>query len=560
MRHPTGRVYLYGYRMNEVPIAPIDLKKGVKDDLKLKKVRDDNHLNKRAVLATNLPLCFAGASPPRPDDGHNLSNIAGLAKRFGGKTPPLNRATKRDYKRFLQLWLKRNLKPLTRDEIPTFEEWIESTPYSRSRKDELIQRWNDAGQKLTKREARIVNSFIKDETYPEWKYPRWINSRCDIAKCYFGPVVSAVSDRVFALDEFIKTVPVPDRPMVIKEKLQFDGSEFIFTDYTSFEAHFTQEVMEITQFALFRYMLKDVAEYSSWLSMYETTLGGCNYLRTKTLECMIMATRMSGEMDTSLSNGFANLTLFLFVCHMNGAREVIGFVEGDDGLFRVSPSECSPTAKQFADMGFTIKIGVTDKLSEASFCGQVYDMEDLIVVTDPVEMLCRVGWTNKRYVQAKQSTLMALLRARGYSLVYQYNGCPILSELGHRILELTAGVTIDERLLASFDQWEQHKLRAAVRDLPLPKKIGSNTRLLVERLYGVSTTVQLEMEQAITKMELGLVELPDSLPVPDQWKQYYDVYSNDKCDTDPCWLLRNEQSLANHLSKIPNFSKFVVSY
>lgn len=533
----------------------MSLSKGIKDDLKIKHVRPDNHLNQRRPMSTNLPLYFR-VSPPRPDDGHTISNLSAAAKRFGGKTPPLNRAFKRRFKRFVRLWLKRNLQPLSNADIPSFDEWLESTPYSQARKDELKTRWLDAGQKLTRKNARRVNSFIKDETYPEWKYPRWINSRCDIAKCYFGPAVAAVSSRVFALPEFIKTVPVPDRPMVIKEYLNSPGSEYIFTDYTSYEAHFTREIMEITQFELFRYMLKG-CNMVGWLEMYESTMGGFNFLTTKFMDLVIHATRMSGEMDTSLSNGFANLMVFLFLCHENGAITVIGFVEGDDGLFRVMPSTSTPTVEQFESMGFTIKIGKTTKLSEASFCGQVYDMEDLIVVTDPIEMLARVGWTNKRYVQAKESTRMALLRARGYSLVYQYNGSPILAELGYRILELTSGVTVDEKLISSFDQWEQQKLRMAVKTLPGPKEIGDNTRDLVWRLYGVSPADQVLLEREIQKMDLGGHDLPDHLPVPAQWKEYYDRYSHHSIVDDPCWLLKDEQKMVNHLRKIPNFKDWV---
>jgi len=538
-----------------VDLAPVSLSKGIKDDLKIKHVTNDNHLNQRRPMSTNLPLFFK-VSPPRADDGHTISNIASMAKRFGGKTPPLNRAYKREFKRFVRLWLKRNLQPLTNADLPSFDEWLDSTPYSNSRKAELRTRWLNAGCRLTRKNARRVNSFIKDETYPEWKYPRWINSRCDIAKCYFGPAVAAVSSRVFALPEFIKTVPVPDRPMVIKEYLNSPGSEYIYTDYTSYEAHFTQEIMEITQFELFRYMLKD-CNMKEWLTMYEETMGGFNFISSKYLEFIIHATRMSGEMDTSLSNGFANLMVFLFLAFKNGAIEVIGFVEGDDGLFRVVPSLATPTAEQFEEMGFTIKIGKTDKLSEASFCGQVYDMEDLIVVTDPLEMLARVGWTNKRYVQAKEATRMALLRARGYSLVYQYNGSPILAGLGYRILELTSGVTVDEKLISSFDQWEQQKLRMAVKNLPLPKEIGDNTRNLVERLYGVTTSDQVRMEREILQMNLGGHDLPDYLPIPAQWKEYYDRYSYHRNDSDPCWLLKDEQKMVNHLNKIPNFALWV---
>lgn len=543
--------------MNEVAKLPLPAE--VKESLVLSETRltRDEYNNFRTCLATSLPLCFIGATPPRPCPDHPVSLAAGIAKRFGCRTPSGDRRFKRKFKRFVQLWCRRNLNPLTAADIPTFEEWLTNTPYSQARKTELERVWNSVDRKLTRREAKFVKSFVKDETYPEYKYPRSINSRVDAAKCFFGPVVDAVSERVFSLEWFIKYIPVSQRPMVLRDTLFKPGSEYQFTDFTSFEAHFTPEVMEMTQMILFKHMV-GVAD-PSWYALYHDVLAGANVMQFKNFDVKILGTRMSGEMDTSLSNGFANLMLFLFLCKENGALSVVGFVEGDDGLFRVCPSAAAPTTKQFEDLGFTIKIGTTTELSEASFCGQVYDMNDLKVVTDPLEVLARVGFTNKKYVQASEKTRMQLLRAKGYSLAYQYNGCPILHTLGMRLLTLTRGHYVTKKVVNSLDQWEKQKLKEAMEsDIP-NDPIGDNTRALVEKLYNIDVAEQLRIENWISKLQFGLHKLPCIDRVHPSWVHYYDTYSTEIYHKDPVWLVKDESDLIDRLARYQNLDKFVKS-
>lgn len=556
--------------MNEIP--GVALPKSVKRDLKIGRTRTKRvvYNNFRTVMSTNLPLCFRGATPLRPDPSHPPSNVGGICKRFGYGTPKLDRKTKRQFRRFIQLWLKRNMVPLVDSDIPSLEEWLEKTPYSQGRKVELLDvyhKWCEDGMNFEL--FRMVKSFIKDETYPEWKFPRIINSRVDPAKCYFGPAVQAVSDRMFDVKQeydtkfpwFIKKVPVPDRPMVIRDALlSADSNEdYIFTDYTAFEAHFVKDVMDVTQFELFKYMLKNTAGFREWFDVYKDTMGGTNKMAFKHFSAQIEATRMSGEMDTSLSNGFANLMLFLFVAYSKGATSVKGFVEGDDGLFKVSPASATPTEEDFAKLGFTIKIGHTKKLSEASFCGQVYDMTDLKVVTDPIEVILRLGWTNKKYVMANDKTRMQLLRSRGYSLVYQYQGCPILDVLGRRILELTEGVVIEDRILNNMDQWEREKLRAAMAaKLPEYQQPGQATRDLVARLYGVSIEKQLQLEKEFSSINLGVHDNPFE-DVPQSWTDYYEKYSVGYFSQDPCWLVKSETEYLDRLKNLNCCSAFISS-
>lgn len=535
-----------------------------KDDLSIgpSRLKPSEYKNQRPILASNLPFCFKGATPPRPCPAHPPSLVAAVLKRFGCKTPDFDRAMMLRFRRFVGLWLRHNVKPLDPIEIPSFDEWLGSTCYSAGRKAQLENLWNSAHRSLSKKKAHSVKSFVKDETYPLYKLLRLINSRSDEAKCYFGPVVAAVSAKLFSLDWFIKQIPVSERPKALRDKLIStmgpDNDDFIFTDYTAFEAHFIEPIMKVTSYQLFSHMLRNAGFRSQWMNMYRYSVMGRNKVQFKNLGVGINATRMSGEMDTSLSNGFANLMFFLFLVRENGGVAT-GFVEGDDGIFRVTPASACPTKEQFERLGLTIKIGHTKHLAEASFCGQVYSMDDLVVVADPLETLTRVGWTNKRYVHCNYTTRLGLLRARAYSLVHQYNGAPMLAALGYRLLELTRGTKIRRSIVETEDEWHRRRLVAALSvGIPPPKQVGAATRALVEKLYGVSVQQQIDFEQKCSVLELGMHGL-EGLPVPGDWVHYFKTYSTYSPDPNPIWLDRSETRLLRDLSAYQNTERFLRS-
>lgn len=516
----------------------------------------------RPALSTSLPMYVTDSlssslyqvySPPRPDPADVLTMIGGVIKRFCYNPPPLNRTEKRKLIRFVDSWLRHpssGMTPLTNEEIPSFDEWIENAPYSEARKRELKHVWNSCSRLPQWRKWKIVKSFIKDETYSEYKYPRLINSRVDTAKCFWGPYVEAVSKKLFANPWFIKNTPVAERPQVLRDALFKPGQKYIFTDYTAFEAHFTPEIMSMLQARLFSHLFKYTEHLDSVERFNKDILAGTNVCQFKFMSVKIPGVRMSGEMDTSLSNGFSNLMLFLYLCWKNGLRvydtaagksQVRGFVEGDDGIFALDHHLLAPTQEQFSELGFTIKIGVTEHFNEASFCGQVYSDDDNVVITDIVDALCRFGWTNKKYVNASEKTRMELLRAKGFSLLYQYNGCPVLGCLGNRILQLTDECVVSQRVIEGQDLWHRERLQQAIaaigeqRPEVLTPKLS--TRQLVEKLFKVPVDTQLKWEKLINESTLGPISLP-GLNVPDDWADYGSRYQN-STNIEPIWMLKN---------------------
>jgi hypothetical protein len=550
MRPGPLRLYLYGYRMNEIDYPKImPCKKSLKF-LWLQSYKQQRGY--RRILSTSLPICFT-PTPPRVDPGHTPSYVGGTIKRMGYEPPPIKRKTKLEFKKFVRLWCIKNLKPLTEDEIPSVAEWLETVDYPEARKKELRRAWRKYQKNPCRKTLKRVKSFIKDETYAEYKYPRLINSRVDVAKCLFGPLCAIVSKKLFALPQFIKNIPVDRRPLALRDHILVDGQESSSTDYASFEAHFTKTRMSMTTKILFRHMTKNCSSYTRKLSeTMLTTLQGKNVIQNKIAMFIIEATRCSGEMDTSLSNGFTNSMNIEYLAWKKKCQ-VKYFVEGDDGISSWIPASCTPTEEEFRELGWNIKVDRSKDLACLSFCGQVYDTDDLVVVTDITEQLARVGWTNQRYVSSNRNTLLQLLRAKGFSLSYQYNGCPILGVLGRRILEMTESVQIEKRIIDQYDSYHKPVLLKAIENLPPFKEPGSRTRLLVEKLYGIDFSAQIQIENQFKNLEFGVHELP--VQPPKLWEDYFQKYSHDLPDPDPAWLLKEETEYVNYLKGFSNVAE-----
>lgn len=370
--------------------------------------------------------------------------------------------------------------------------------------------------------------FMKDECYTDWKYPRMINARSDYAKCIFGPWVAAAEAVLFERAEFIKKVPHPMRPDNVVEALQM--FKYVYaSDFTTYEASFVRKIMESCEFKFFRHMCQYIPGVAEFMATFESTLGGWNKCMGKWVTLYILATRMSGEMDTSSGNGFTTFMLFEFVAMKSGAR-IRGRYEGDDALVG---ADSFLREELFGRLGFRIKLQRFEELSEASFCGMVFDRQDKKIITDPFKVLASFGWTSGKYACASATTKKMLLRAKALSLAYQYPSCPVLQSLARCVLRLTTGYDV-RRLLNSrnMSSWERERLEAVVsfgekrlRDM-VESPIPHNTRVLFERLYRIDESVQLHIEAQFDSIqELGVFDLPviDHLANP-VWKTYHERY------------------------------------
>lgn len=350
-----------------------------------------------------------------------------------------------------------------------------------------------------------VNSFMKKETYPEYKYPRGINSRCDEFKCLFGPWIRCIEEEIYKLPEFIKHVPVKDRAQYVMDHIEAPGHSYMATDYSQYESHFTQELMEAIEFIVYRHMTQNINTEVFEQCLH--VLSGINKCHYRDFVVQLLATRMSGEMNTSLGNGLANFFLTKFVLWKRGytLEEMKTVVEGDDGLTRVRKNNI-PTAEDFKRLGFTIKIDVHELISDASFCGLVFDPDDRNTVTDPRDVLVNFYWVDAlRYGKASKTKIMGLMRCKALSALYQYPGCPIIKAMAKHMLRITkynkARFSYTNLYEQSIDRETRNSLlnvdysfkSEVQRLLDLP--IGVGTRLLVERKYNIPVSLQLRIEK-----------------------------------------------------------------
>lgn len=491
-----------------------------------KKFESYNPLQRNAAYV-DLGTPFYGAAYPHPDTDDPDTMRAGARRRVCLKAPPAKPGILRELKEFTRNFIRKKLTPLSPDIDLSIETWLKNSNYPFWRVDELIKVNEDIRLgNLKKPSKHRVDSFVKDEGYPEYKHARIINAGTDYRKTLCGPIFKLIEEEVFKMKYFIKKVPVRDRPKYIMEHLFIPGNKYYPTDYTSYESLFTEEMMDAVEFELYIYMTSRLFQDEKFEEFFRDVLGGTNECMYKWFRLYIKAGRMSGEMCTSLGNGFSNLIFTKFVAHRHSLK-VKSIHEGDDGVIS---SDSKIQQAWFEELGLRIKIEEMDDIESASFCGIIFDSKDLQNITSPLKVLANFGWTTNQYWAASSRTKKMLLRSKALSLLYEYPGCPIVQNLGLYALRCTSGV----RRLTQFthrrrdlDMYQRERIMQAIECQNLPVAIpGVRTRLLMEQEFGIPVDTQLKIEGYLDSMtELQPLEIPELLPLfHDDCIHYWDHY------------------------------------
>lgn len=527
----------YGYRHDDpgVHLAKPGLQKEG-SEVTMSDMAQSLYLGTRPTVAVSAGCHVEGVTLPHCDPKDMDTMVAGFQKRANARPP----SAQEDFLSGLADYVQAQLasgrfgSPISPDEDVSFEGWIENTGYPDWRKQELRE-VNEKMVHILEDPRHLQNkSFMKDEHYTDWKHARGINSRSDQFKCFSGPLFKLIEKRVFSAPEFIKKVPCHDRPNYIMDRLFAPGARYFSSDYTSFESVFIKKLMMAVEIQCYRYFARQFPEF---LKIVTKALTGTNVCKYKWFTARLEATRMSGDMCTSLGNGFSNLMFMEYVCMKLGSK-CVGVVEGDDGLFRIEG--VVPGPDDFAKLGLIIKCEEHESLTTASFCGIVFAEEDLINVTDPRKVLASTSWLTGRYSKAKKNVHLDLLRCKGLSAAHMYNGCPIITALARYVLRATRGR--DLRNVTAMRHWSQYErdwlneilaAQAGIEWIEPP----TATRLLVEKLYGISWETQESIERYLDSLNdvqplsLNMVDFPEA----------WCVYANRYCLTvsasrmdDPC--------------------------
>lgn len=456
-----------------------------------------------------------GATLPKLDPCHPATVALGFKKRVVNPIPEeFDLSFVSEFGEFVKLWLNENLTPLDGESDTSVSAWLEEANYPAWRKLELssldpdeVAKWQDHGH---------CKSFIKDEFYPELKHARTINPRDDYFKVFSGPIFHLIEKAVFSLPCFIKKVPIKDRAEYIKDLVYSPGSTYVCTDYTSFESSFTAPIMRACEMQLYEYMSQRLPDGAVWFKGVRDTLTGIQHLKHRYVTVKTPAGRCSGDMCTSLGNGFTNLMLMTFAAHKLKLGTLHGVFEGDDGLCRFSSGRV-PDAKFFSRLGFVVKMDVVDDLSKASFCGMLFDPSSCQQIGDPRSFLAAFGWTSAKYAGLSYKKGLALCRSKALSAAHQWVGCPVISAFAHRVIELTHGIDvtwiIDSR---NTSWWDRQRLMQCVNDVPKATPTWQ-TRLLFSETYGIDPDEQVRLEEKLSRIGVGEFSVELSC-VPGLWE------------------------------------------
>jgi len=352
--------------------------------------------------------------------------------------------------------------------------------------------------------------FIKNEAYPIYKFPRGIYARKDDFKMRVGPIFKLIEKELFNLPYFVKYIPVDERAKYIHELFgdcpAVIGSPYEFirrymaTDFTAFEASFTADVMNDCEMQLYEFMVQFLPEGERFMRLLRQVLLLENDCRFRSVMVKMQAGRMSGEMNTSLGNGFTNLMLMLFAMSEFNCEHAVCLIEGDDGIAAYT-GPLIPDAF-YEQLGFTIKIIYHSTLNTASFCGQVFDFETYTIVADPIKVLLNFSWAHPQYMNCRPKKIMGLLRCKALSLLYQYPGCPVLQSFAVAVLRLTKEVLCVRDL--TLDAWHRDIQSTAIdrdyRHLLHTRKVALSTRQVMADVFRISVIDQIILENYFTSL------------------------------------------------------------
>ncbi len=503
--------WLYGYRTDEIDISQLGWIAPTDGSHLSGYMHGTNHL-RRNVQATSIPHPVLGYVAPRPDTGDQPSLRQGAKKRLVHERPKLNNKAKRRLRRFVDRMLPKLFDPLQADQVLDFEEWLAHTNYPEWRKIQLREaRLRLLEGSVPEHKIWEAKMFAKDEFYLEYKYHRTINARSDYMKTIIGPMAASIERVVFKHPAFIKKVPRAEWPEYIIGRCSGRQHGYA-SDYSSFEASFVQDIMNIVEMKLYEYMCRMV--WSKEVCERFHALAGWNKITAKAFFVKLLARRLSGEMVTSLGNGFSNLIINLFVLKEKGCRNVAFVVEGDDGLFMFD-GPC-PDESDFLELGFIIKLTPVENLNEASFCGVVFDSVDRATLADPYKCLATVSWLDAKYVGSSNRKRELMAQVKGLSLLAQYPGCPVLQSVAlwllrvHNYRPSRRDEILSYAYANSRDWWQREVLKSLKTSPFVPRRVGEGSRRVVEKVYGMSVGQQILLEEmfdnATAEVDLSAVQ------------------------------------------------------
>lgn len=372
------------------------------------------------------------------------------------------------------------------------EEWLKHSRYNEKMKNKMRK----CGEQVRKMQVPInkilrIQSFIKSEFYNELKECRIINSRSDWFKAYVGPYIKQV-EKVIYDEHFIKH-KTPKQIAEVMELTAKGYDLFYETDYSSFEGSFTLEFMKNVELRMFKRVLANYPEVVSMIQKSYST----NHVYFKgnpNISCEFEGSRMSGEMWTSLCNGFTNMMLVKFMLKKSNS---IGkfLVEGDDGFIACTNELDFTIARR---LGFNLKVEATSDSHQVKFCS--LSTHEGRIVPDIRRVLSHYGVINdinradafRRNTKRSNRSLRQLMKSKAHSLLATSSGIPILQAIALQQLRCYEKDIINPKY---FDYWESEFYDLFAKQKAEP--ITDSMREFVEKQFKIPVKKQIAIEEAI---------------------------------------------------------------
>lgn len=502
----------------------------VKDSFRVVKLRKEEKIFKPVMMS--LGPALENLTPPMPDLKSMTNKLLGGQKRVGFAPPIPDKKMLRKLRSLTRYVLKKCVHPLEHGIDLSVPKWLlNNKSYTAKEKMDLLKIHSEMMESEPINKHIKVGGFLKEETYLQFKYPRGINARPDEFKIMLGPVAAAMEEVIFKTSQlqrfFIKKVPANLRAQFMMDNIYSPTCQYFTNDFTGYEGLLTPALMRNCEFLLYSWMVSGLAkeERELYVKLFRSICFGLNRIECGNIVFEIEGCRMSGEMVTSLGNGFTNLMISLLWFDINGIEidDVFGVVEGDDSLFRMSV--IPPDEEFYSSLGLKAKMEIHKTINTASFCGQLFAEGTTDIICDPNKALLNFGWASSRYLNFSKNYHLALLRAKAWSYGYQYQACPIISSMARAYLRLTRSHDLT-RVLRDMDLYKRAMLIEAM-DAGRPelnKKVDDRSRSLMHEVFGISPELQIKYENYFDSLE-EIKNIPDfGLIAHDDCSFYHEHY------------------------------------
>lgn len=471
------------------------------------------------LVARKVGPVLRDSAPYVPSTNDFATHWNGVFKRMLNKMPDPVMGIYRELRNYVRVKCNEWFQPLPADYDLSDLFWLLDTNYTTEKKIEYVKM---TLEKMDKESEKVDThdklESLGDELNGMPKNVRCINARKERFRLFWGKFSKAMEHCAMGSgrgrEMFAKYWKVSERSHILHELMDEKvnaGWKIGVNDYTSWEANMRPKLMNVCEIQFYRYMLKNIDKKlrNTIMSIITRVFTGRNKCSNKFGRVCVQGTRMSGEMSTSLGNGVTNLFCTSFVLSRKGLRSMI-VVEGDDAVILTPPGKYDITSHDFAEVGLKSKYRQCVDLADAEFCSTFAAAGVGDNCADVFDVFNRTGWSMATERFAKPSKCLSLLRAKAFSLLYEFPRAPVVRAYADYLLRITEGsVPIFEHgRTTKYTWWTEQVLRGNDLKQRPNGTVHPRSRDLVLRKYGISIEMQLKYEAYF----MGLNTMIDYIP------------------------------------------------